>query len=39
MDRLDLASVDAFSCLISCPTIMPFLFSIASGAQEIMKLV
>ena len=36
MDDLDLASVDAFSRLISCPIIMPFLFSLASGSQEML---
>ena len=36
IDGLDLASVDAFSRLISCPIIMPLLYSLASGSQEML---
>ena len=36
IDGLGLASVDAFSRLIACPIIMPFLFSLASGYQEML---
>ena len=36
IDGLDLASLDAFSRLISCPIIMPFLLSLASGSQEML---
>ena len=39
IDGLDLASVDAFSRLISCPIIMPFLLFFSSSSQEIQRVV
>ena len=38
-DRLDLASLNVFFLLISYTKILPFLFSLATGAHEILNVV